>query len=39
MDAKNNDGRASIKPIKIEKGTDKFSRDLCWIQHGCLPSG
>jgi len=27
MDAKNHDGRANIKPIKIEKATDKYSRD------------
>jgi len=27
MDAKNHDGRANIKPIKIEKGVDKYSRE------------
>jgi len=28
MDAKKYDGRANIKPIKIEKRTDKYSRDF-----------
>jgi len=27
MDAKKYDGRANIKPIKIEKRTDKYSRE------------